>query len=453
MGLGTFILQSINNSTQTRRVNKQIRQTVETVSETNYANRSVIAMPYVDKPQLLLTAKDDDDIYQYDATASSTPALDYIWGETDGPETVVVSGGSSADRSAALLPFVRKAQISNVPVVVIHSGDDDLMSMVDTNSVMHERIGKGHLAYDPFRGMTSEAIAMMLCDSMDDASRSYEAESLLRALSSMMGYLHGATDIHEMAAYRITGYIGDLDDLYDNGAMGEEERLTMSNNYSLGSSRASDVTSFLYRLDNQLRSVLGAVDGRERGNVRRGLNRKGVVSFDVGTSNNDFVLRLIVNHLLRYRADGINFAVLIDDVDVSRYSRIVDLISGNPFAISSSDFVASLSRNGASGDEMFAGIMGDVSHVVAFRHVSGHSAQKWSEYMGKYHKLKIKASVSSTVIPMPIGGIVSPTNGVQVEESDEPRVRAETISMLPDGIACIYGSQCILISKIEQLPD
>ncbi|MCD8344921.1 MAG: hypothetical protein LUC38_03040 [Oscillospiraceae bacterium] len=43
------------------------------------------------------------------------------------------------------------------------------------------------------------------------------------------------------------------------------------------------------------------------------------------------------------------------------------------------------------------------------------------------------------------------SRGLSVEEKEEPRVRAETISRLPDGLACIHAANGTLFAEITDL--
>jgi len=40
------------------------------------------------------------------------------------------------------------------------------------------------------------------------------------------------------------------------------------------------------------------------------------------------------------------------------------------------------------------------------------------------------------------------TRGISVEEADEPRIRAETISMLSESLACIHNNSGTLFAEI-----
>ena len=104
--------------------------------------------------------------YDYDTGNSKTPALDYIWGSDAMPTGQVVSGGDSADRVKALLPFVYKSQKEGIPLIALHTGNRDLTAMLGANSVAAEYIERGQAYYDVFRGMPVDDIAYLLYETM-----------------------------------------------------------------------------------------------------------------------------------------------------------------------------------------------------------------------------------------------------------------------------------------------
>lgn len=94
--------------------------------------------------------------------------------------------------------------------------------------------------------------------------------------------------------------------------------------------------------------------------------------------------------------------------------------------------------------DLFSEITGNVSAVVLFRHASGTSCQKWSEHLGTYNKIHIRYSLSQSKAFMNSND----SRGLSVEEKDEPRVRAETINKLPNGLACIHTIDGTLFAEV-----
>jgi hypothetical protein len=171
---------------------------------------------------------------------------------------------------------------------------------------------------------------------------------------------------------------------------------------------------------------------------------KGIAAIDVGNGGNDIILSYVINQLKHLQSTGKEFIIIIDGVHISKFPQICDILHGRTFAVSHNDFVSSLHGGEKTGDDLFIEISGEVRVNVLLNHKSGTSCQKWSEHLGKYHKIRIKINVTQT------RGFMTGANakGISVDEADEPRVRAETISMLPDSIACIHNKSGTLFAEI-----
>ena len=174
------------------------------------------------------------------------------------------------------------------------------------------------------------------------------------------------------------------------------------------------------------------------------LNQKGVIAIDVGGVNNELIVDLVINHLMLLQSQGREFSILIDDVPISKFLKLRDLLRGRTYAISQRDFISSLHGGDINGDELFSELIGNVTTIVLFRHTSGTSCQKWSDFMGKYKKIRIRYNISQNNSFMNS----SDSRGLSVDETDEPRVRSETLGKLTGSMACIYNSSGILFADV-----
>ena len=235
-----------------------------------------------------------------------------------------------------------------------------------------------------------------------------------------------------------------IDSMYNSGSLSVDEYDEINHYYMAGSANMDEVRVFLNKLNRQFESVYGRTNGNPS-NIRAVINRKGAITIDVGVSGNEMLVDLVVNHLMLISAQGKDFALVVDSIPMAKYEKITDLIRSHHFAISNADFVASLFGGKTEGDALFSEIMGYVSNVVVFHHDSGRSCQKWSEYFGKYRKIRIRYNISTNDAFMNS----SNTRGISVDECDEPRIRAETINKLEANMACIYNAEGILIADVK----
>lgn len=439
---GNMIYTGIQNA----RTKKEVRELYRHASDSNFQNRSVAVLPGVSKQQLLLTSAepDDNDVYDYKSN-SPTAALDYIWGENDDPEGIIVSGGQNNERVSALIPFVHKIQAKGIPFFVLHSGNSALEKMVCSHSTDCEIISAKGTFYDVFRGMPVDDIAYLLYESMPDDQATPAAESLLRALIEVLLRSIGNVTLSNLAAYPIMSLKTDIDQMYGKGAFDADEYAEITQYYMAGAAESGAVRIFLNKLNRQAENVYGKGNSRQS-NIKRMLNRKGAICVDVGSSSNELLVSLITNHIDYIQAQGKQFALLLDGFPLSHYQKLCDVLRGKIYAISNSDFVSSMYGGNTRGDDLFSEMTGNVSTTVLFKHNSGTTCQKWSEYLGKYRKIRIRYNIAQNNAYMN----TSNSRGLSVDETDEPRVRAETLSKLPPGTACIYCNSGILIADVKE---
>lgn len=442
MWTGNMIYTGLQNA----RTKKEIRELYDRASEANFQNRSVAILPGVSKQQLMLTSGDpsENDVFDYSAE-SKTAALDYIWGGSDNPEGIIVSGGQTSERACALIPFVHKAQAQGLPVIVLHTGNDELNRILYEHSKCSESISKKDLYYDVFRGMPAEDIAYLLYETMPEDNASPAAEALLHSLLEILFRTSGKISIQSLAAFPLVSLKSKIDDMQKTGELNSEEYAEINRYYMSGASELDTVRIFLNRLNRQAESLYGKLTSNPC-NIKRILNQKGVVSIDVGGTGNELLLSLIVNHLSLLQSQGRDFAVIIDGIPLSRNKKLIELTHYRIFAVSSNDFVSSLFGGDTKGEELFSEITGNVSSIVLFRHASGTSCRKWSEHLGTYNKIHIRYSLSQNNAFMNS----SNSRGLSVDEKEEPRVRAETIGKLPNRFACIHTIDGILFAEVNE---
>lgn len=442
MWTGNMIYTGLQNA----RTKKEIRALYQHASDTNFQNRAVAVLPGISKQQLLLTSgePDDNDVYDYQSQ-TTTPALDYIWGKSDDPTSMIVSGGQNKERVCALIPFVHKAQVENIPVIALHSGNNDLLQMIKNHSRDYEFISRRDCFYDVFRGLPVDDIAFLLYETMPKDTATPAAESLLRALIEVLLLTDGKITVQNLSSFPLISLKSKIDAMKKAGQLTGDDYDEVNHYCMAGSSDTDAVRIFLNRLNRQSEAVYGKPLSNFS-NIKRMLNQKGVIAIDVGNSGNELLVSLVLNHLLLIQSQGKDFAVLLDSLPISKHEKISDVLRGHPYAISCQDFVSSLFGGEKKGDDLFSEITGDVNTTVLFRHASGTTCQKWSEHLGKYRKIRIRYNISQNNAYMNS----SNSRGLSVDETDEPRIRAETLGKMADGIACIHSIDGILIAEVKE---
>ena len=437
-----YTSNSIYTALQNARTRKEIRNIYQNASEANYVNRCVMAVPGISKQQLLLENNNPEEHDVYDLQNSSkTPAQDYIWGSSNTLEGLIVSGGDESTRVQALIPFIHKAQQESVAVMVLHTGNNDLEAVIPSHSVDYEFVSRKDTYLDIFRGMPVDDIAYLLYELMSDDGATPAAESFLRALIEVVLCKKGNVTINDLAKFPMVNLKAEIDKLASCGDITNDEYTEINRYYMAGSSELDSVRVFLNKLNRQTDSIYGMPSGN-CSNIKKMINCNGVEAINVGQVNNELVVKLVVNYLLFLQTQGKRFAVVIDGLQISKHSIIVELLRSTTYSISNQDFVASIKGGKTNGDELFSEILGNVSTVVMLKHSSGDSRKKWSDFMGTYKKIRYNSSQSNSFINS------NNSRGISVDEADEPRIRPETLEKLFGTMACIYNAEGILIAQL-----
>ena len=236
-----------------------------------------------------------------------------------------------------------------------------------------------------------------------------------------------------------------LSSLLSKGIIDKDEYDRLNGYFLAGSAELNTVRLFLSNLYRESVSVYGSANTL-RSNVRAVINKKGTLSIDVGNTANVNITSLVVSHLFYLQSQGKQFVVLLDGLPIASCPRINDLLRYCTYAVSSNDFISSISGGKIPRDELFTEITGSVTRTVLFAHTSGVSAGKWSEYLGTYKKIRIRSSISNSTSY----DSSNYSKGLSVDEKDEARVPPGTFALLPPKWACIYSAEGILFAQINE---
>ena len=440
---GNMIYTALQNA----RTKKDIKALYQHAADANFHNRAVALLPGLNKQELLLTTgePDDNDIYDYQ-TKSNTAALDYIWGQSDKTESLIVSGGQNDERLKALIPVVYRVQTQSNPlsIVILHTGNAMLNKMLSKYSREVAFIDKNNLYYDVFRGMPTDDIASLLYDTMPEGLAAPVAESLIHALIEVLLRTDGFVTLHNLGKFQLNQLEVTIDNIYKQGLFSPDEYSEIKSDYKAGSSESAAVRMFLNKLYKQTESVFGNPD-REKSNIKAMLRRGSAITIDVGKTGTELLTSLVMKHLETLQLQGKSFVLIIDDLSPARFPILCSLLRAGSYAICNADFISSL-HGTQQGDDLFTELTGNVKTTVLFRHVSGSTCQRWSEHLGTYRKIRIKWGLSQNNSFMN----TSNSRDLHVDEVDEPRVRAETLQALPSGVACIHSMEGILIAGVTE---
>jgi hypothetical protein len=354
---------------------------------------------------------------------------------------MALSGGDDIWRAEALLPFVQKALAADLPIIAIHCSNAHMDRMIGFAAGTVESISANGKHYDPIRGMVPEDAAHLLHAAMG-ASAPMEAWQVLSASLAALSASGSPMTIGNLASFPVERCGDEIASLLAEGLIGADEAAELEDEFALGSAHAAYTAAYIRKLARSLRSTFGEepASSSMRGNIRASMRQRIPVSIDAGTRPTAEILSLLAAHI-SYIDQG--FALITDSVPlVSAEPMLAAVLGCAARAVSSRDLWGSCA--GATQEADFSAVLAGCSRIAVLSHPSGVSAAKWSSVLGTYKKIHVRAGISSTK------GFLegSQTHGISVEETEEPRIRQETIMMLAGGQICVSGSDGILVGNL-----
>ena len=437
-GLFSGAFKLTRRALQNRKFSKKIQQALDK----SCMNRKVAAAPNINTDAIYLN---DDPEYD-DVAEFNLSAIDYIFGRNDEPESMIISGGTNQKRLRALEIFINKSQTKKMPVVVLHSSNSDIYNMIKANSYESEFISSknGDNFYDVFAGIKPSDIVKLLYDTIDNKTER-GLEALLESLVNVALDKFPRLSMQELAYFPIDDIENEINLLCSQGLMDEGRKNSLLSSYYAGTAAKNALSFSLKDLAVQFERTFGA-KRTSSSSVKRMINRKGVIAIDVGNAHNELAVKFMIKHLIlldtvmKIKNPAFEFNVVVDNIPIYKINAIRDLLRYKTYAITCSDFVASM----AGSDVLFNSIASGVGLIVLLRHSGLSSCKKWSDYLGKYRKITMQNDISEN------GTFLNFTSGrhLHVDEEDKPRIKDLTIANLPDDVACVYRSEEILIANI-----
>ncbi|MCL1988188.1 MAG: hypothetical protein FWG64_09505 [Firmicutes bacterium] len=410
----------LNNAQTQQEIEKMHQKAIEE----NTKNRQVFIVPSVKHQDLLLTSSEEDKDIIFVENSPSL-AFNCIWGNNPKVENTVVSGGENDSRIRALIPFVQRINAENSPLVVLHNGNQKLEEMLKNYSKNYSKncecIGKS-LYYNAFESMDSEDISSLLEKIMPQPTIT-AAKSLLQAVIKTIWETQNTVNFQNLANFPMQNGLNILENAHKKTEISTDEYNETKRKFLAGSAEMDSVKNFLDQLNRQAANIYKS--SKMCSNISKTINQKGKIAIDIGNSNNELIFSLVIEHL-KFLQDKQKFAILLDNIAISRFPKVADLLNGKTYAISHNDFISSLFGGEKNGDDIFTELAGNISTIVLFNHSSGTSCKKWSEHLGTYHKNLVTYNISQNNAFMNS----SDSRGISVNETEEPRIRADTLGKL-----------------------
>jgi hypothetical protein len=309
---------------------------------------------------------------------------------------VIISGGENIMRSKAIEAISYLAYDKNLPVIILHQGNDALETMMRLTfgkSGCLTIVNQKTPFYEPFADLSDAEISKLIIES---APKDYDIKPNARYyIDGMIAFLRAKKRSPSLSTFEKCPHyelFNKIDTLIADGTITYPAGEAIKSKLMSGQSECFKLESYFTELVNQFSQIMSAGGTKTKYSLLQTINTSGIVTIDIGSNINKLLVNVLIAQIKIAISKGKSVSLITDEL----YSESGDLFA-NFMKIRNEKCKLTISAKDVyalcSGDEkLFHTILGNSEKLVVFCHSSGASALKWAEAIGQYDKTEITRS-------------------------------------------------------------
>jgi hypothetical protein len=309
---------------------------------------------------------------------------------------VIISGGENIMRSRAIEAISYLAYERNLPVIILHQGNDDLETIARITfgkSGCLTIINQNNPIYEPFAGLSDIEISKLIIES---ASKDYDIKPNARYyIDGMIEFLRAKKRTPSLSIFEKCPHyelFNKIDTLIADNTITDSVGDAIRSKLMSGQSECFKLESYFTELVNQFSQIMSTSGNKAKYSLLQTINTSGIAVIDIGSNINKLMVNVLITQIKTAISKGKSVSLITDEI----YSENGDLFANFikirndkcKLTISAKDVYALCGGN----EKLFHTILGNSEKLVVFSHSSGVSALKWAEAIGQYDKTEITKS-------------------------------------------------------------
>jgi hypothetical protein len=299
-------------------------------------------------------------------------------------------------RSKTIEAISYLAYDKNIPVVILHQGNDELEAMMQLAFGKSGRliiVNQNNPVYEPFAALSDAEISKLIIES---APKDYDIKPNARYyIDGMTAFLRVRKRTPSLSAFQKCPHyelFNKIDTLIADNTITDTAGETIKSKLMSGQTEYFKLESYFTELVNQFSQIMSTGGTKVKYSLLQTINTSGIVTIDIGSNINKLLVNVLIAQIKIAISKGKNVSLITDEL----YSESGDLFAGImkvrnekcKLTISAKDVYALCNGD----DKLFHTILGNSEKFVVFSHSSGASALKWAEAIGQYDKTEITKS-------------------------------------------------------------
>ncbi len=317
--------------------------------------------------------------------------------------STVISGGTILLRADAMCRVCEDAYEKNLPSLILHCENRSLEAAVFHSSLIeHKAIINGtNGQYDPFFNLSPVEISDLFMRSIPERYQQNMNFGILVGLTAELYWIRKKRSIPLRTLLRF--HIADLPqkilDTQQRGLINQRETLELNRRYQAAQSAVAALQYYLDSLRSQFQPFYAA-PANPSDLLFHTLQASGVVTIDIMDIQNEFFIRMLVNHIRLLHRQGFSFVAGFSDLELAAYGG--DMLAyaaqgDHAFIASAPDIVSAVGE-----PSQLSRLLSEAENSIYFGHRDGAHCAVLSDSLGTYKRWKINYSYgrgNSGIIP------------------------------------------------------
>lgn len=278
-----------------------------------------------------------------------------------------------------------------MPVIILHEGDSHLEHVLEQNfssSNQYRGISSSFPCFEPFYDLSPIEIAR---ETLETAPKDYDLKSnaqfYIEALCEYLHYAGRRPSFKMLSTCPHAQMFDKVDYLEQQGVISATVSQELKSKLMMGQTECYKLSNFWGSFRMESASLMyHPKSGFRPANIITALKQRQILCIDISSVANQILMNTIFYQLRLALQHGMAYTLIIDSLPLASnemYMNFIKSASGKVNRlIATDDLYAMLGGD----DNLFSALVGNIDTVIICSHTSGKSAEKWSEFLGRYDK-------------------------------------------------------------------
>lgn len=343
---------------------------------------------------------------------------------------ICVSGGDPDTRRLLVVQNVLQSCSVGLPTVILHEGDYHLehdLSIACANHCFFRIINASNPYYDPIYRLTDEDAARLIVEaSLNEHKIDTSGILYLRALTMLLRKKGVNPYMRMIASCPHNSVQNVILQEEQAGIITPDEATSIRNDITAGMNARPSIEYFFSCIQSEADTIAWKSNLSRSTSIAECIRRGGVLTIDIGSTNKESQLSLIIAELERCISLGTPCRLIVDARSIAGSKKMIELLKKSSATLAWTLSTPDIGRLSGTTREDLATWLALSHKTILFSH-SVHTAEQLSAELGDYEHIEVTQSHSGNNNIGQFGFHFGATNNVSTTNKRERVIKPEEI--------------------------